>query len=294
MAVFQWQEYPGLVRKTIEFDFRDNKYRGSLVAPPKSEGPKPLVLVIHNYQGLKFFDVDVAEFIARSGYVGLAIDLYGEDVPVDERLWPDDPKKVMSFNKKCFEAMVKCDHDHQFFRSLLNEWLIKGIEDECVDNRVSPAAIGYCFGGVAVLEAVRAGLNLSGVVSFHGLLQTGEDNAPEMVGIERPKLKLAPNLYNKDTVVLIENGRDDHLVSDESRIRFCQEMDEAGVRWIFHDYSGTPHGFALPPTLGPPGHLHISSDRLSTISMLRLFKEIFPDFKQNRVEYNASGNFIPD
>ena len=45
MAVFQWQEYPGLVRKTIEFDFRDNKYRGSLVAPPKSEGPKPLVLL---------------------------------------------------------------------------------------------------------------------------------------------------------------------------------------------------------------------------------------------------------
>ena len=190
--------------------------------------------------------------------------------------------------------MVKCDHDLEFFRSLLNQWLIKGVEDDCVDKRVSPAAIGYCFGGVAVLEAVRAGLNLSGVVSFHGLLQTGEDSAPEMVGIERPKLKLAPNLYNKDTVVLIENGRDDHLVSDESRTRFCQEMDDAGVRWIFHDYSGTPHGFALPPTLGPPGHLHISSDRLSTISMLRFFKEIFPGFKQNRVEYNASGNFIPD
>ena len=38
------------------------------------------------------------------------------------------------------------------FRSLLNEWLIKGVEDECVDNNVSPAAIGYCFGGVAVLK----------------------------------------------------------------------------------------------------------------------------------------------
>ena len=119
MAVSQWQKNPDLLRKTIEFDFRDNRYRGTLVAPPKSEGPKPLVLVIHNYQGLKFFDEDVAEFMARSGYVGLAIDLYGDNVPSNERLWPDDPEKVMSFNRKCFEAMVQCDHDHEFFRSLL-------------------------------------------------------------------------------------------------------------------------------------------------------------------------------
>ena len=84
------------------------------------------------------------------------------------------------------------------------------------------------------------------------------------------------------------------MVSDESRVRFFKEMDDSDERWIFHDYSVTPHGFALPPTLGPQGHLHKASDRLSTINMLRLFKEIFPDFKQNRVEYNASGNFIPD
>ena len=49
MAVSQWQKNPDLLRKTIEFDFRDNRYRGSLVAPPKSEGPKRVVLVIHTF-----------------------------------------------------------------------------------------------------------------------------------------------------------------------------------------------------------------------------------------------------
>ncbi|MBT7389741.1 MAG: hypothetical protein HN823_12400, partial [Gammaproteobacteria bacterium] len=52
-----------------------------MVAPSASVGPRPLVLVIHNYQGLKQFDRDVAEYFARLGYVGLAIDMYGDRVP---------------------------------------------------------------------------------------------------------------------------------------------------------------------------------------------------------------------
>ncbi|NIS09313.1 MAG: dienelactone hydrolase family protein, partial [Candidatus Dadabacteria bacterium] len=34
------------------------------------------------------------------------------------------------------------------------------------------AAIGYCFGGTTVLGMARAGLDLDGVVSFHGILAT--------------------------------------------------------------------------------------------------------------------------
>ena len=60
------------------------------------------MLVIHNYQGLKFFDVDVAEYLARVGYVGLAIDLYGEYVPAEQRLFPEDSKRVADFQKALF------------------------------------------------------------------------------------------------------------------------------------------------------------------------------------------------
>ncbi len=296
MTMDFWPPAPDLRRSEVGVSFRGNQYVGHLVAPPESEGPRPLVLVIHNYQGLKFFDVDVAEYLARLGYAGLAIDMYGELVPADERLWPTDyeshPEKAQAFQKKCFEGMVACDHDYEFFRALLREWLNAGLAHDAVDDSVSASAIGYCFGGVAVLEAVRGGLDLAGVVSFHGLLQTGEDHSPDGWGVTRPPLKRCENNYNTDTVVLIENGKDDHLVSDESRQKFYAEMDEAGVEWIFHDYARTPHGFALPPTIGPPGHLHDSADRRSTMSMLALFRELYPEVIQNRVSHNAAGTRI--
>lgn len=288
-----WPQAPELRRADIGFNFRGHDYLGHLVAPAEVAGPKPLVLIIHNYQGLKFFDVDVAEYIARLGYVGLAIDLYGDTVPADERLWPEHEDQIAGFQQKCFEGMVALDHDHERFRALLASWLQQGLSHEFVDANYAPAAMGYCFGGVAVLEAVRGGLNLGGVISLHGLLQTGEDPNPSKFNAERPPLKPCENHYNTQTVVIIENGAQDPLVPDESKQRFFQEMEDAGVDWVFHHYANTPHGFALPASLGPPGKLHESTDRRATMNMLNLFREIFPGVQQNPVAHNASGTGIP-
>ena len=288
-----WPEVSGLQRKDVEIEYEGSKYLGHLVAPPSEIGPRPLVLVIHNYQGLKFFDVDVSEYLARLGYVGLAIDMYGELVPAEERLFPEDSSKVAGFQKRCFDAMVRLDSDYQFFRGLLDCWIDAGLKDASVDSSLAPAAVGYCFGGMAVLEGVRGGSNLGGVVSFHGLLQTGEDPNPGHSGAHRPDIKVCDNHYNTGTVVLIENGAEDHLVPDDSKARFYNEMDEAGVDWSFHHHAKTPHGFALPRSLGPPGRLHEAADRRSTQNMLSLFKEIFPGVAQNTVSHNAAGTKIP-
>ena len=94
-------------------------------------------------------------------------------------------------------------------------------------------------------------------------------------------------------MIVIENGAEDTLVPDESKARFFKEMDDAGVQWCFHHHAKTPHGFALPPTLGPPGRLHEATDRRSTVNMLSLFREIFPGVPQNKVDYNAAGTKIP-
>jgi dienelactone hydrolase len=288
-----WPPAPDLQRADLSFSFRDNNYLGHLVAPPASLGPRPLVLVVHNYQGLKFFDVDVAEYLARIGYVGLAVDMYGDTVPASERVWPDDPARIESFQAGCFTGMVSVDHDYGFFRALLKEWLDQGLTTSCVDRTFVPAVIGYCFGGVAAIECVRGGLDVSAAISFHGLLQTGEDASPEPYGVVRPPLVRADNVHNTNTVLLIENGADDHLVSAEQKSRFVAEMDAAGVDWIIHDHAGTPHGFALPPTIGPPGHLHEASDRRSTMNMLSLLREVFPGVVQALVECNAAGTRIP-
>ena len=191
-----WPSNSNLQKSNVELSFLKTKYKGYLVAPPKNEGRKPLVLIIHNYQGLKFFEIDVAEYIARLGYVGLAIDLYGDYVPEDERLCPEDITKVDAFNKKCFQRLVSLDHDHKKFRSLLKSWLDIGLGLPYVDNNYSPAAIGYCFGGMAVLECIRGGLNISGGGSFHGLLQTGEDPNPKKYLGNIPEIQYA---FNENT-----------------------------------------------------------------------------------------------
>ena len=170
-----WPEDSELRRVEVPLHFRGKDYLGHLVAPPASMGRRPLVLEIHNYAGLKFFDVHQAEYLARLGYVGLAIDVYGDMISPEERLWSTDPVKLKNHMNKAFSAMMALDHDHEFFRAILKAWLDEGLRQSCVDTSVSAAAIGYCFGGVAVLEAVRGGLDLSAVVSFHGLLQTGEE-----------------------------------------------------------------------------------------------------------------------
>ncbi|MFT4632873.1 MAG: dienelactone hydrolase [Candidatus Pseudothioglobus sp.] len=288
-----WPAAPGLRRTDISFTHQGNDFVGHLVAPPEDTGPRPLVLVIHNYQGLKFFDVDVAEYMARLGYVGLAIDMYGLLVPAEERIFPQDTSKIQAFQKKCFDAMAAIDHDHGAFRDLLAAWIAQGLRHEAVDASFAPAAIGYCFGGMAVIEGVRGGLNLSGVVSLHGLLQTGEDPNPAHYGVTRPTVKPRNDSYNTDTIVMIENGANDHLVPEESKQRFFAEMDAAGVDWVFNQYAQTPHGFALPPTLGPPGHLFEAADRRSTMNMLNLFREVFPGVPQNVVSVNAAGTAIP-
>ena len=68
MTTNHWPPAPDLQRSNISFNFRDSAYLGHVVAPPESAGKRPLVLVIHNFQGLKFFDIDVAEYLARLGY----------------------------------------------------------------------------------------------------------------------------------------------------------------------------------------------------------------------------------
>jgi hypothetical protein len=130
-----WPEDTSLRRKSIGIEFRGNEFLGHMVAPSEALGPRPLVVVIHNYQGLKGFDVDVAEYLARVGYVGLAIDMYGNDVPADERDFPADTAQIMPFQKQCFEAMVKLDHDHELLRSLFDCWIRTGLAEDWVARR---------------------------------------------------------------------------------------------------------------------------------------------------------------
>ena len=122
------------------------------------------------------------------------------------------------------------------------------------------AAIGYCLGGQAVLEAARMNLPLALVASFHGILTT---DAPATQPI-RPR-------------ILVCHGDADSLVPREQVAAFQQEMDAAGANWHLHVYSGVKHGFTDPeadshglPALG----YDASANRQSWAALLGLLGEI--------------------
>jgi dienelactone hydrolase len=92
------------------------------------------------------------------------------------------------------------------------------------------AAIGFCFGGLCVLDLARSGANLKGVVSFHGLLTQSSNHTIQLI-----KAK-----------VLALHGYEDPMVSPTQISDFCQEMTRAQVDWQIHQYGHTQHAFTNP------------------------------------------------
>ena len=91
----------------------------------------------------------------------------------------------------------------------------------------------------------------------------------------------------------VEHGLDDECVPVANLNTFLAEMSEANVDLMMHVHTHTPHGFTLPPTIGPPGKLTTHADRRSSVSLLALLREVWPATPQRFVERNAAGTLIP-
>ena len=123
------------------------------------------------------------------------------------------------------------------------------------------AAMGFCFGGLCVLDLARIGADIKGVVSFHGLL-----GAPENTHGTKIKAK-----------ILALHGHDDPMVPPEQVLAFQQEMTQAGADWQFVTYGNTMHAFTNPMANNPGfGTVYqADADRRSWAAMKNFFTEIF-------------------
>jgi dienelactone hydrolase len=123
--------------------------------------------------------------------------------------------------------------DRELLRQRIKAALVAGRNIPQVDaSRV--AAIGYCFGGMCVLELARSGADISGVVSIHGIFAPGD----------------VPNEEIKAKVLCL-HGHDDPMVPPEQVLEFETEMNQAGVDWQMHVYGGTMHAFTNPAANNP-------------------------------------------
>lgn len=295
----------GLVVENFRLKYDGYVYAYSQIAYVKGRPPSPLVLVYPNYAGLKQFDVDQAAFLARAGYVGLAVDLYIEVAeytyedrnPARETSTKAGRDKLRRHAKGAFESMQCLLMNPKHWRGLMKAYLEAAQTHPAVRSGLV-AAIGYCLGGQCCLEHLRAGDNLQAIVSFHGLLVSRpfyDVNAKPRVRMTAEDFEelvdAAPNNYNADCKVLIENGDHDDDVPLEHIDVWKQEMDKHDIDWRFNNHARTPHGFALAPGVIATRYTE-AADRRSTLSMLSLFAEVWPEFPQYPVEANACGTHL--
>lgn len=176
------------------------------------EGKRPAVLIIHQWTGLSENEKMRAHMLAELGYNVLAADIYGKGVR------PQPPAAG--------QEAAKYKNDRALYRARLNAALEVLKKDERTDA-TKIGAIGYCFGGTGVLELVRSGADVKGVVSFHG-------------GLSTPTPQDAKNIK---CPLLICHGADDPFVAPAEVEWFKKEMKDAGVKYEFIAYPGAVHAF---------------------------------------------------
>ena len=213
-------------------------------------GPRPGVIVVHEWWGLNDYAKRRARDLAALGYSALAVDMYGDGRNTQH---PDDAKAFMN------AALADPAIPKARFQAGLD--LLKA-QPQTDPARL--AAIGYCFGGKVVLDMARRGLPLAAVVSFHGALVTATPATPGSV-----KAK-----------VLVEHGAADSFVTPEQIAAFKAEMDQAGADYRFVKLPGAKHGFSNPDADAHKGHgldlgYQKEADERSWADMQALFKEVF-------------------
>ncbi|MEM9704206.1 MAG: dienelactone hydrolase family protein [Planctomycetota bacterium] len=202
--------------ETIEYQHDGVTYQGFVAYDAAIEGPRPGVLVVHEWWGLNDYAKQRAVMLAEMGYVGFALDMYGDGKTADH---PSEAAK--------FSGMVRENVDEWRARATAGLEQLKNRPQTDPENL---AAIGYCFGGATVLQLAYAGAPVKSVVSFHGALPAAT----------------AEEAKNLSAGIMICHGAADSFVPD-AQIKAClAPLEQAGADYVFTAYAGAKHGFTNP------------------------------------------------
>ena len=174
----------------------------------------PLLLLIHDWDGLTEYEVKRADMLADLGYAVFAADLFGKGVR------PTEVKDKKQHTGELYKDRAK-------MRALLEGSFAEGVKQG--GNGSKSVAFGYCFGGAAVLEMARSGADLNAFVTFHGGLSTPEGQD-----------------YSKaQGEIVVFHGTADSAITMEDFADLAAELEEAGVAHEMITYSGAPHAFTV-------------------------------------------------
>ena len=235
--------------KTRLIDYRDGDsvFEGMLAWDDAVDGPRPGVLVAHTIRGRSQFEESKAVALAEQGYTGFAVDVYGKEA-------------IGSDIEACREMMEALRSE----RAALQQRLLQALQtmrDQPEVDATSVAAIGYCFGGLCVLDIARTGEPLAGVVSFHGLFDPPGNTADNRIAAR----------------VLALHGWDDPLATPEQAVALGEELSSMGADWQLHCYGNVRHAFTNPAADASTGVTiyNEAADRRSWAAAQYFLSELF-------------------
>ncbi|WP_025769771.1 dienelactone hydrolase family protein [Thioalkalivibrio sp. HK1] len=228
----------------VNYSADEIRCQGHFAFDESIDGPRPGVMVVHEWWGLNDYIRGRAQMLAELGYVALAVDMYGEGRTAA------DPENAGAMMKAVLDDMQSGTARLKAARQTLAN------HPRCDSSRLS--AIGYCFGGAMVLHCARIGMDLQAVASFHGAL--GSFHRPSPGGI-RAK-------------ILVCHGAEDTLVSSDDLAAFTEEMRAADADFRIITYDDAMHGFTNPQATANgekysmPLAYHADADRASWQALL--------------------------
>ncbi|MCZ7598850.1 MAG: dienelactone hydrolase family protein [Gammaproteobacteria bacterium] len=233
----------------LKYQVDGGTHVGFFACDADAEGPRPGVIVVHEWWGCNDFVRERARRLAEAGYAAFAVDMFGGGATADR---PDQAAALMNGVLQDMETGT---------RRLRTAYDVLLERPEVDGGRT--AAIGYCFGGAMVLHMARIGMPLKAVVSFHGSLGSFHKPKP---GSVKPR-------------ILICHGGGDKMVSMDDLESFRKEMDEARADYEVIVYDGALHGFTNPQATergqkyGLPLAHDAEADAASWKAMLGLFEK---------------------
>jgi len=197
--------------KMVTYQVNNTDYEGYYVATaPKA----PLVLLVHDWDGLTDYEVKRSDMLAELGYAVFAVDLFGKGVR---------PTKIEDKRQHTGELYKDRNKMRALMYGAMEAARAQGAD---LGNAV---VMGYCFGGAAVLELARAGADMKGFVTFHGGLGTPE-------GQDYSKAK---------GTYLIMHGTADTAITMDDFANLAKALEANGLPHEMITYGGAPHAFTV-------------------------------------------------
>lgn len=236
-----------LVEKTVPYEHDGTKLSGFLVYDDAKAGPRPGVLVVHEWWGLNDFVKGRARQLAEMGYVAFAADMYGDNKVTR------DPKQAEAWYATVTQGGLMAPRSKAGLDVL---------RQQSQTDKSKLAAIGFSFGGATVLQLAYSGEPLNAVVSFYGGLMPPSE--AQLAQIKSP--------------ILILHGAEDTFIKPEAIDQVRVSLDKGKVDWYMVTYGNAEHGFTNPDAASfkLPGIVYNEKvARRSWDEMERFFQEQF-------------------